>query len=128
MTQNENLNTAQLLESTKINKPLVYKVLSNYDALDNNTKPELMSEMIYAIELALWGDKEYAEIVDFSIFEPEELEELISQTKDTLKRMSLNKNKVSKNEQEIFESMTQTLANHIKKLETTASSKAKQKQ
>ena len=63
MTQNENLNTAQLLESTKINKPLVYKVLLHYDALDNNTKPELMSEMIYAIELALWGDKEYAEVV-----------------------------------------------------------------
>lgn len=108
--------TPELFKLTKVQRPLVYKVLKVNNLLDETKSEPAMADLIYSINLSLWGDKAYEGLVDFSIFEIEEIESMINEAKETLKNLIRNENKAEFAKKD-YEDIKKNLENHIKFLE-----------
>lgn len=114
---NFSFTTPELFKFVKDNYPLIYKVLKVNDLLDE-TKTELaISDLISSIYSCLVGEQDYFSMIDFSIFDNNEIDSLITKTKQILKNLKDNQHTVAYSAKNDFKELMKRTENHIKYLE-----------
>lgn len=111
------LNTLELLKYAKDYRPMVYKVLKANNMLNETINEDVMSDLIETIQLSLYGKAEYTDLVDYSIFDTNEIESLIEYLKTLLKEAKNNEGKVAYYAKQDYANMKTEIENQIKFLE-----------